>query len=158
MWIGEVIMLQCLKVMGLWLICFGYSVIALFGLISIYIRNIRSKPWIPKERPNIPACLINPKYGAHKFVTLNVIKQMNKMILEWIFKNSMCFVRRVSGCIMSNLVIRLNRWCYSFTDSQVTFYLNIWQLIEGNIVYLGRSPLICAVTISAKNHLANKTI
>lgn len=55
-----------------WALCLMYSVLAGIRLLIIYLSKFSSQPWKPKDRPNPPAVLSDPKYGVHKFATVNV--------------------------------------------------------------------------------------
>lgn len=63
-----------LKFISIWILCFLFSVIAFFRLIFAYIVHFQSKPWRTIDRSQMapPLCLSDPKYGAHKYVTVNV--------------------------------------------------------------------------------------
>lgn len=65
-------MFQFIQFVIIWTFCIIYSVICFFKLIVLYITKFKSQPWKMKDRPNSPAELIDPKYGVHKFVTVNV--------------------------------------------------------------------------------------
>lgn len=65
-------MLKLIRSVLLWLLCLVYSITAAYKLLVIYVKNFSSQPWKPKDRPNPPAALSDPKYGVHKFVTVNV--------------------------------------------------------------------------------------
>lgn len=64
--------MSCFGTVILELRCLGYCISACFSLLFIYIINIGSRPWKPKDRPNEPECLSDPKYGVHKFASVNV--------------------------------------------------------------------------------------
>lgn len=49
-----------------------FSALSVVQLLVIYIKKFSTQPWKPKERPQAPACLTDPKYGVHEFVELNV--------------------------------------------------------------------------------------
>lgn len=49
-----------------------YSLITIYRLIFLYVTKFSTQPWKAKDRPNPPACLSDPKYGAHKFAVVNV--------------------------------------------------------------------------------------
>lgn len=64
--------MSCFRTVILELRCLGYCILACFSLLFIYIINIGSRPWKPKDRPNEPECLSDPKYGVHKIASVNV--------------------------------------------------------------------------------------
>lgn len=49
-----------------------FSVVAAFKLFLLYVTKFPSQPWKPKHRPDAPPCLSDPKYGVHRFATVNV--------------------------------------------------------------------------------------
>lgn len=56
----------------MWSLCMTFSALSVVQLLVIYIKKFSTQPWKPKERPQAPACLTDPKYGVHEFVELNV--------------------------------------------------------------------------------------
>lgn len=79
--------MSCFKTTILGLRCIGYSILALFALFFIYIRNIGSKPWKPKDRPNPPEYLTHPKYGVHKFASVNVSFDITAFLKSILFRH-----------------------------------------------------------------------
>lgn len=65
-------MLQFISKAITWSLCIVLSVMSAIQLLFVYITKFESQPWKPKERPNAPACLSDPKYGVHKFAEINV--------------------------------------------------------------------------------------
>lgn len=65
-------MLQLISKAIMWFFCIAFSVLSAINLLIVYIKKFSSQPWKPKERPNAPACLSDPKYGVHKFAEINV--------------------------------------------------------------------------------------
>lgn len=61
-----------------WTLSVFLSIVASVQLIFLYIVRFKSLPWKLKDRilMEAPACLTNPIYGTHKFVTLNVYKNI----------------------------------------------------------------------------------
>lgn len=58
----------------LWSLSFIFSILPFVGLVFTYIKNFKSKPWKPKDRSQmeVPDCLLDSKYGTHKYATVNV--------------------------------------------------------------------------------------
>lgn len=55
-----------------WSLSIAFSLMSAVHLLIVYITKFSSQPWKPKDRPNPPACLSDPKYGTHKFFQANV--------------------------------------------------------------------------------------
>lgn len=70
-------MLQLISTVIMWSLCIVFSVLSATQLLIVYITKFASHPWKPKERPNAPACLSDPKYGVHKFAEVNVSASIN---------------------------------------------------------------------------------
>lgn len=68
-------MMQFVRKAVLWTLCMVYSLLSAFQLLKLYVTKFSSQPWKPKDHSNAPACLSDPKYGAHKFAQVNVSTQ-----------------------------------------------------------------------------------
>ena len=60
------------KMMIVWTLCLIYSCLMAGYVCQKYLWNFRKRPWNTRERPTAPSCLMDPVYGEHKFVTVNV--------------------------------------------------------------------------------------
>ncbi|XP_031616516.1 epoxide hydrolase 4-like [Contarinia nasturtii] len=67
-------MFELIRSVILWTFCSVYSIVIVLRLCVLYITKFSSQPWKPKDRPNAPAALTDPKYGVHKFATVNGIR------------------------------------------------------------------------------------
>lgn len=65
-------MLELIRNIIIWSLCFFYNVVTIYRLLVLYITKFSSQPWKPKDRSSAPAALSDPKYGVHKFATVNV--------------------------------------------------------------------------------------
>lgn len=68
----QIKMLQLITKTIMWSLCVTFSALSVVQLLIVYVKKFSTQPWKPKERPNAPACLTDPKYGVHKFAELNV--------------------------------------------------------------------------------------
>lgn len=53
-------------------LCLFYSSIVVVTFLWNLIRKYETKFWIPKQHTVQPKCLVDPKFGEHKFATVNV--------------------------------------------------------------------------------------
>lgn len=52
-------------------LCLFYSGVTVLGLVFEYATKRHLRFWVPKEHAK-PAALSDPRYGEHKFITVNV--------------------------------------------------------------------------------------
>lgn len=64
----------CIQAAIAWTLAAVFSGLIMLQLFYTYITRITSTPWQPKNRVlmETPTCLVDPKYGAHKYLTINV--------------------------------------------------------------------------------------
>lgn len=64
------------KFVLVWTLSIFFSTFAACGLLFAYIRYAHKMPWKTKDRilMEAPACLTDPKFGKHKYATVNVRK------------------------------------------------------------------------------------
>lgn len=65
-------MFELIRSVILWTFSIVYSFVIIYRLILLYVKKFKTHPWKPKDRPNAPASLSDPKYGVHKIATVNV--------------------------------------------------------------------------------------
>lgn len=65
----------CIQNAIAWILAVVFSGLIMLQLVYTYITRITSTPWQPKNRVlmETPTCLNDPKYGVHKYLTINVI-------------------------------------------------------------------------------------
>lgn len=92
------------KFMIVWTLSIFFSVLVAIRLILEYIIHCTSMPWKPKDRilMNPPACLSDPIYGTHKYVTVNVRSMFNNdyvpsliNLIPFVFVESSFALRRI---------------------------------------------------------------
>lgn len=71
-----------------WTLSILFSILVGCRLIFAYIVHCTSMPWKPKDRILMepPLCLFDPKYGKHKFVTVNVRLDQIKFLYFFFLK------------------------------------------------------------------------
>lgn len=69
-------MFEIIQSVILWTLSTTFSVVAIFKLLKLYVTKLELKPWKLQDHLHPPASLSDPKYGAHKFVTVNVSSLM----------------------------------------------------------------------------------
>ncbi|XP_055311528.1 epoxide hydrolase 2-like [Sitodiplosis mosellana] len=67
-------MFEIIRCVILWTFSIVFSSVAILRLLVLHLSKFKSAPWKPKERTVAPALLSDPKYGQHKFATVNGIR------------------------------------------------------------------------------------
>lgn len=65
-----------------------YSLITIYKLLIIYVTKFSTQPWKLKDRSTPPACLSDPKYGAHKFAVVNVSNSNESMKIAAVYRTA----------------------------------------------------------------------
>lgn len=123
-----------------WTLSVLFSIVVSVRIIFLYITRFASMPWSSKDRILMPppACFADPKYGSHKYVSVNVRNWEWFLEFRYIFNRKMNYLQKVrlhyveSGDNSKPLLLfvhgQFDFW-YSWRSQITEFNKDYWSVV-----------------------------